>query len=95
MLTDNRMPWDSTAADADGRTAPPAVDIWPGRRLIAVMLLTAAALDLTRCGLVMAAAQHPAPTAGLAVAGLATAGLAGRPGHDTENRCTRDRGTTR
>ena len=73
MLTDNRMPWDSTAADADGRTAPPAVDIWPGRRLIAVMLLTAAALDLTRCGLVMAAAQHPAPTAGLAAAGLATA----------------------
>ena len=31
----------------------------------------------------------------LAVTILATAGLAGRPGHDTENRCTRDRGTTR
>jgi hypothetical protein len=34
------------------------------------MLLGAAVLDLTRCGLVMTAARHPAPTAGLAAAGL-------------------------
>ncbi len=40
------------------------------------MLLTAAALDLTRCGLVMAAARYPAPTAGLVAAGLAAAALA-------------------
>jgi hypothetical protein len=32
--------------------------------------------DLTRCGLVMTAARHPAPAAGLAAAGLAAAGLA-------------------
>jgi hypothetical protein len=46
--------------------------------LIAVMVLTAAVLDLTRCGLVLAAARHPAPTAGLAVAGLAAAVLSVR-----------------
>jgi hypothetical protein len=39
------------------------------------MLLTAAALDLTRCGLVLAAARHPAPSAGLAAAGLTAAAL--------------------
>ena len=43
--------------------------------LIAVMLLTAAALDLTRCGLVLAAARHPVPTAELVAAGLAAAVL--------------------
>jgi len=43
-----------------------------------VMLLTAAALDLTRCGLVMAAARHPGPTAGLVTAGLAAAALTAR-----------------
>jgi len=48
------------------------------RRLIVVLLLTAAALDLTRCGLVMTAARHPAPTAGLVAAGLAAAALTAR-----------------
>ena len=70
--------WDGTAAGSGGGTAPRAGDGWPGRYLIAVMLLTAAALDLTRCGLVMAAAQHPGPTAGLVVAGLAAAALTAR-----------------
>ena len=42
------------------------------------MLLTAAALDLTRCGLVMAAARHPGPTSGLVAAGLAAAALTAR-----------------
>jgi hypothetical protein len=42
------------------------------------MLFTAAALDLTRCGLVMAAARHPGPTAGLVAAGLAAAALTAR-----------------
>jgi hypothetical protein len=42
------------------------------------MLLTAAVLDLTRCGLVMTAARHPAPTTGLVAAGLAAAGLSVR-----------------
>ena len=42
------------------------------------MLLTAAALDLTRCGLVLTTARHSAPAAGLVVAGLAAAGLSMR-----------------
>ena len=70
--------WGGTAADADGGTVPPARDSWPGRYLVAVMLLTAAALDVTRCGLVMAAARHPGPTAGLVAAGLAAAALTAR-----------------
>jgi hypothetical protein len=69
--------WDGTAAGGGG-TAPPAGDSWLGRYLIAVMLLTAAALDLTRCGLVMAAARHPVPTTGLITAGLAAAALTAR-----------------
>ena len=40
-----------------------------------MMLLAAAALDLTRCGLVLATAPHPAPAAGLITAGLAAATL--------------------
>ena len=50
----------------------------PGRHLIAVMLIGAAVLDLTRCGLVLAAARHPVPTAGLVAAGLAVAVLSVR-----------------
>ena len=74
----DRMPWDITAASADGQQAAPAARPRPGRHLIAVMLLTAALLDLTRCGLFLAAARHPAPTAGLAAAGLAAAVLSVR-----------------
>jgi hypothetical protein len=74
----NCLPWDITATDADGGiTAPPARPR-VGRYLIVAMLLTAAALDLTRCGLVLAAARHPAPTAGLVTAGLAAAALTAR-----------------
>jgi hypothetical protein len=72
------MPWDITAAGATGQKAAPAARPRPGRHLIAVMLLGAAVLDLTRCGLVLAAARHPAPTAGLAAAGLAAAVLSVR-----------------
>jgi hypothetical protein len=46
--------------------------------MIMVLLLTAAALDLTRYGLVMTAARHPAPTAGLVAAGLAAATFTAR-----------------
>jgi hypothetical protein len=74
----DRMPWDITAAGADGEKAAPAARPGPGRHLIAVILLTGAVLDLTRCGLVLAAARHPAPTAGLAAAGLAAAVLSVR-----------------
>jgi hypothetical protein len=75
----SRMPWDITAAGADGEKAAPAARPRPGRHLIAVMLLTAAVLDLTRCGLVLAAARHP----GLAAAGLVAAVLSVR----TARRC--------
>jgi hypothetical protein len=43
-----------------------------------VLLLTATALDLTRCGLVMTAPRHSPPAAGLVAAGLATAALTAR-----------------
>ena len=63
----NRLPWDITAADADANTdgtkIAPAAGTQIVRRLIVVMLLTAAALDLTRCGLVLAAAALTARTA--------------------------------
>ena len=76
----NRLPWDITTTDADGdgtKTAP-ATGTHVVRRLIVVMLVAAAALDLTRCGLVMTTARHPAPTAGLVAAGLAAAALTAR-----------------
>ncbi len=74
----NCLPWDTAATDADGGKTAPAAGTQVVRRLIVVMLLTAAALDLTRCGLVMAAARCPAPTAGLVTAGLAAATLTAR-----------------
>jgi hypothetical protein len=61
-------------ANTDGETTVPAATR-PGRSLIAAMLLAAAALDLTRCGLVLATARYPAPAAGLVAAGLAAAAL--------------------
>ena len=70
MLTDNCLPSDTTAADADGQKTVHAPGSPVGRRLIVMLLLTAAALDLTRCSLVLAAARHPAPAAGLAAAAL-------------------------
>jgi hypothetical protein len=83
----DRMPWDITAAGADGEKAASAVTPRPGRHLIAAMLIAAAVLDLTRCGLVLAAVRQPAPTAGLAAAGLAAAILSVR----TARGCQADR----
>jgi hypothetical protein len=74
----NRLPWDITATDSDDEKAAAAAAAQVVRRLIVVLLLTAAALDLTRCGLVMTTARHPAPTAGLVAAGLAATGLTAR-----------------
>ena len=73
----NCLPRDSTT-DAEGGKTEPATGTQTVRRLIVLMLFTAATLDLTRCGLVMAAARHPAPTAGLVTAGLAAAALTAR-----------------
>ena len=73
----NCLPRDGTT-DAEGGKTEPATGTQTVRRLIVLMLFTAAALDLTRCGLVMAAARHPGPTAGLVAAGLAAAALTAR-----------------
>ena len=78
MLTDGRLPFDVAAADAGGGTAAPAAGIRAGRRLTAILLLAAAALDLTRCGLVLITARHPAPAAALVAAGVAAAALSVR-----------------
>ena len=56
---------------ADARPKPPWAQGRAARWLIAVLLLATAALDLTRCGMVLAAARHPAPVAWLVAAGLA------------------------
>jgi hypothetical protein len=74
----NCLPWETTATDGDGGKAAAAAGTQVVRRLIVVMLFTAATLDLTRCGLAMAAARHLVPTAGLVTAGLAAAALTAR-----------------
>src|SRR6185369_16211684 len=87
VLMNSRLPKDIAAADADSGTTSPALGIRPGRRLIAVLLLAAAALDLIRCSLVPMAATHAAPAAGLIAAGLAAATLSVR----TARGCQADR----
>jgi hypothetical protein len=76
----NCLPWEATAADAgaDGGKAAAGAETRAVRRMVVMMLLAAAALDLTRCGLVMASTRHPAATAGLVTAGLAAAVLTAR-----------------
>jgi hypothetical protein len=62
----------------DCQKAAPAAGTQVGRQLIVVLLLTAAALDLTRCGLVLTAARHQAPAAWLVAAGLSAAAMTAR-----------------
>jgi hypothetical protein len=69
----DRPPGQVPTADAGDPATAPAAATRPGQRLIIMMLLATAALDLTRCGLVLASAHHPAPAAGLTAAGLAAA----------------------
>jgi hypothetical protein len=71
------LPPDSTT-DAGGGKTERSPGTQAVRRLIVSILLIAATLDLTRCGLVMAATRYPAPTAGLVTAGLAAAALTAR-----------------
>jgi hypothetical protein len=63
------------AAGADSGTASPAAGNTHSRPLVAVMLLGAAALDLTRCGLVLSTAHHLAPAAWLIAVGVAAAAV--------------------
>jgi hypothetical protein len=61
-------------ATTDGAAGPAAASL-PIRRVTALMLLAAAVLDLTRCGLVMGAATQAGPAAVLVSAGLAAVSL--------------------
>jgi hypothetical protein len=63
---------DGVPAAAD-EAAGPAASRLPIRRVTAMMLLAAAALDLTRCGLVMGTVTRAGIVAALVSAGLATA----------------------
>ena len=71
------MPGHRPAPGADAGPGAPGAASRAARRLITVLLLTAAALDLTRCGLILATAPHLAAAAGLVAAGLAAAALSG------------------
>ncbi len=63
------------AGAADGGTISPVAGNRTGRRLVAAMLLAAAALDLARCGLVLMTSRHPSTAAGLVAAGIGAAAL--------------------
>ena len=75
MTVTGRPPGRGLAPGADARSGAATADSRAGRSLIAVLLLAAAVLDLTRCGLVLATARHPAAATGLVAAGLAAAAL--------------------
>ena len=72
-------------ADRGRGLTPPASGL-PGRRMITVMLLAVAVLDLARCGVAMASARYDGPTIGLVVAGAAAAVLSLRTAHAYEGR---------
>ena len=75
MLVNDRGPARRPGAGPDREPAAPTADSRAARWLIAVLLLATAALDLSRCGMVLVAARQPAPAAGLVAAGLAAAAL--------------------
>ena len=75
MLMNDRVPGRRPSAGPDPGPGALTADSRAARWLIAVLLLAAAALDLARCGMVLAAARHPAPAAWLVAAGLAAAAL--------------------
>ena len=75
MPVNDRVPWRGPDAGADPGRGALTAHSRAARWLIAVLLLATAALDLTRCGMVLAAARHPAAVAWLVAAGLAAAAL--------------------
>jgi hypothetical protein len=77
VLVNGRVPGHAPAHAGDAGPTAPAADGRVARCLIAVLLLAAAALDLTRGGLVLATVRHPAQAAGLVAAGLAAAAVTG------------------
>lgn len=77
MPVNGHVPVHTPAAGTDAGPGAPGTEGRAARRLIGGLLLAAAALDLTRCGLVLATARQPAPAAGLVAAGLAAATVSG------------------
>jgi hypothetical protein len=74
MIIHRSMDMPAGAADrgaGTGRAAGPAATRLPIRRATAMMLLAAAVLDLTRCGLVVATVTQARTAAALLAAGLA------------------------
>jgi len=65
---------DTPAAEGDGTAGPRATSL-PIRRVTAIMLLAAAVLDLTRCGLVVGTVTQAGAAAGLVSVGLAAAAV--------------------
>jgi hypothetical protein len=68
------LPGDAPAVAADGAAGPIARGL-PARRVTAVLLLAAAAMDLTRCSLVAATARQPGGAAMPMSVGLAAAAV--------------------
>jgi hypothetical protein len=68
------LPGDAAAVAADGAAGPIANRL-PARRVTAVLLLAAAALDLARCGLAAAAFRQAGEAAMPMSAGLAAAAV--------------------
>lgn len=75
MQVNEPVPRRTQTPGADSAPAASAADSRVARWLIATLLFAAAPFDLTRCGLVLATARHPALAAGLAAAGLAAAAV--------------------
>ena len=70
----SRLPRGARAVDTDG-TAELVTTTLPCRRVTAMMLLAAAALDLTRCGLAVATIRPAGDAAMLVSVGLAAAAI--------------------
>ena len=85
MLINPRLPHRSPPPAGSSQTTSPAAISQPARRLIAVMLIAAAGLDLTRCGLLMGAVRHHPPAAALVMTGLAAAALSARTARGCQN----------
>ena len=75
MLTRSRARPGVPAAAAVPGTACPAAGRSTSRRLIAAMLIAAAALDLTRCSLVVMTIRQAGPAVGLVAAGIGAAAM--------------------
>ena len=77
MLVNEHVPGHGPAVVTDSGPRASGAEGRAARCLIAVLLIAAAALDLTRCGLILTTARHAAPAARIVAAGLAAAAVSG------------------